>query len=73
MGQSSISMNGARANQVLEDGLVHRGQCSAARSLLLRLPLSQGRLAHDPALPNDHYVLATELFLELRADKEEVK
>eukprot|EP00965_Chrysotila_dentata_P225586 6194851-Pleurochrysis_carterae.AAC.4 len=56
----------ALSHQVLEDGLVHGGKGSAARTLLLRLPLARRGLAHNAALTDDHHVLTAELLLELQ-------
>eukprot|EP00964_Phaeocystis_antarctica_P004122 scaffold2214_cov49-Phaeocystis_antarctica.AAC.3 len=56
-------------HQVLQDRLVHGGERSATRPLLLGLPLARGRLAHNPALADDDDVLARELLLKLTRER----
>ena len=65
-----LAHNLGRVHEVLEDRLVHGGERSAARALLLRLPLAGGRLAHNPALADDDDVLARELLLKLSGESQ---
>lgn len=56
-------------HEVLQDGVVHRGEGAAAGPRLLSTAVARG-LAHDTALANEHDVVVRELLLEFTGEPE---